>query len=27
VQSRLFDFIGHGGVEHLEDAPDYKGRR
>ena len=24
VQSRLFDFIGHGGVEHLEDAPDYK---
>jgi len=24
VQSRLYDFIGHGGVEHLEDAPGYK---
>ena len=24
VQSRLFDFIGHGGIEHLEDAPGYK---
>jgi gentisate 1,2-dioxygenase len=21
VQSRLFDFMGHGGIEHLEDAP------
>jgi quercetin dioxygenase-like cupin family protein len=26
VQSRLFDFIGHGGIEHMEDAPSYKRR-
>ena len=26
VQSRLFDFIGHGGIEHLEDAPEWQGR-
>lgn len=26
VQSRLFDFIGHGGIEHLEDAPGWQGR-
>jgi len=25
VQSRLFDFVGHGGVQHLEDAPGYSG--
>ncbi len=27
VQSRLYSFIGHGGVEHLEDAPSYHERR
>ena len=27
VQSRLFDFVGHSGIVHLEDAPDYTGTR
>lgn len=25
LQSRLYHYLGHGGIEHLEDAPDYKG--
>lgn len=25
IQSRLYHYVGHGGIEHLEDAPEYKG--